>query len=458
MPKIMSLEPKIIPELMVKGELNLTVIGCGVMGLPLACLYADAGVQVYGVDVNVRRVEKLKKGICPSPEPGLRKLLRKVLRADTLRLTTNLKESVQDSDVIMITVSTSVDPHGLPDYSSLREVAEDLGFILEEGYLVIQSSTTGPGVTEAMVKERLETLSGLKAEIDFGFAYSPLRGAEGTLLRDLVKYPRIVGAVGPKSLEAAKAVLGLIVKGGVVSVKDVRTAETVKLFENCYRFTTLVLSQELAILCERLGVDYMEVLKAATTQPHCHLLKPSIGVGGHLPKDMQLLQASADEVRYNVQLLKAALRVNKRLIRHDVSLVSRALREVGKPLKRSKILILGLSFKPNVKDIRGSQSLRLAEALAKKGATVLVYDPYFTARELREMGLKPSSKLDRALREVDCVVVATAHRRFTRLSLKSFKKPDGRPSAIVDFGRIFNVDEAREMGLTYIGVGAGTSG
>jgi len=177
MVNIMDLNPEEIPDMLCSGDLKLTVIGCGVMGLPLACLYADAGVQVYGVDVNIKHVENLKRGICLNPEPGLKSLLKRVLRANRFHPTTDLQNAVEDSDVIMIVVSASVDPHGLPDYTPLRRVSEDLGLILEKGHLVIQSSTTGPGVTEEIVKGMLESLSGLKAEEDFGFAYSPLRGA-----------------------------------------------------------------------------------------------------------------------------------------------------------------------------------------------------------------------------------------------------------------------------------------
>lgn len=456
MANILDLNPREIPDMLRNGDLNLAVIGCGVMGLPLACLYADAGAQVYGVDVNIKHIENLKRGVCISPEPGLKTLLKKVLRSNRFQPTTDFQNAVEDSDIVMIVVSASVDPHGLPDYTALRKVSEDLGLILRKGHLVIQSSTTGPGVTEGIVKRILESLSGLKAEEDFGFVYSPLRGSGGSLLRDLVRYPRIVGAVGPKSLEAAKAVLSVVVKGGVVPVRDIRTAETVKLFENYYRFATLVLSQELAMLCEKINVDYMEVLEACRTQPHCHLLNPSIGVGGHLPKDMCLLQASAEDVKCGLRMLKTAMKVNERLLRHDLSLVTKALRRLGKRLKRSKILVLGLSFKPDVKDIRNSYSFMLADSLLKKGARVIVHDPYFTTREIRDMGFEASANMDRAVREVDCVVIATPHSRFRRLSLSDFKRPDGKPVAVVDFGRILDGSEAERMGVVYVGVGAGT--
>lgn len=458
MANILELSPREIPDMLRNGDLKIAVIGCGVMGLPLACLYADAGAQVYGVDVNIKHVENLKRGVCTSPEPGLRNLLKRVLWSNKFQPTTDFQSAVEDSDIVMIVVSASVDPHGLPDYTALRKVSEDLGLILKKGQLVVQSSTTGLGVTEGIVQRILESLSGLKAEEDFGFAYSPLRGSGGSLLRDLVCYPRIVGAAGPRSLEAVKAVLSVIVKGGVVPVKDIRTAEAVKLFENYYRFVTLILGQELAMLCEKINVDYMEVLEACRTQPHCHLLKPSIGVGGHLPKDMCLLQASAEDVKCGLRMLKTAMKVNEKLLRHDLSLVTRALWRLGKRLRRSKILVLGLSFKPNVKDIRNSYSFMLAESLLKKGARVFVHDPYFTTREIRDMGFEASANMNRAIKEADCIVIATPHSRFKKLSLSDFKRPDGKPVAVVDFGRILDGSEAEKMGIIYVGVGAGTVG
>lgn len=458
MVNMLDLDPREIPNLLHNGNLKLAVIGCGVMGLPLACLYADAGAQVYGVDVDVKYIEDLKRGVCAYPEPGLKSLLKRVLSSNKFQPTTDFRNAVGDSDIVIVVVSASVDPQGLPDYTALRKVSEDLGLILKRGQLVLQSSTTGLGVTEGVVQKILESLSGLKAEEDFGFAYSPLRGSAGSLLRDLVHYPRIVGAAGSRSLEAAKAVLSFVVKGGVVPVRDIRTAEAVKLFENYYRFATLVLSQELAMLCERMNIDYMEVLEACNTQPHCHLLRPSVGVGGHLPKDMHLLQASAEDVKFSLYMLKTALRVNERLLKHDLSLVAKALRRLGKRLWRSRILILGLGFKPDVKDVRNSYSLMLAESLMKKGARVIVHDPYFTAEEIRSMGFEATANIHRAISEVDCVVIATPHSRFKELSLSDFKRPEGKPLAVVDFGRVLDGSEAEKAGVVYVGVGAGMVG
>ncbi len=453
MTNIMDLNPEEIPGMLTKGALKLSVIGCGVMGLPLACLYADKGVEVYGVDANVKLIDRLKRGAVSNPEPGLQPLLQKVLRAGKFHPTTDVKSAVNDSDVVMIVISASVNQFGVPDYSPLRKVAEELGAYMRKGSLIIQSSTTGPGVSEEFVKGVIETLSNLKAEQDFGFAYSPLRGAEGSLLRDLVSYPRVVGAVGPKSLAVSEAVLKTVVEGGIVRVRDVKTAEAVKLFENFYRFATLAISHELAILCEKMGVDYLETLKAATTQPFCHLLKPSIGVGGHLPKDVQLLQNSAENVNLNLRMLKMALKVNDALIKHDYALVIKALRRLGKPLRRSRILILGLSFKPNVKNARNSYSIRLANELMKRGAEVIVYDPYFTSEDIRSMGFKTSMSLKRVLRDVDCVVVATPHDAFKNMSLSGFRRVDGKPIAIVDFGRIFNREDVEKANLIYVGIG-----
>lgn len=454
MTSIMDLNPEEIPEMLTRGDLKLSVIGCGVMGLPLACLYAEKGVEVYGVDTSVELIEKLRRGLISNPEPGLQELLQKVLRMEKFHPTTDVKSAVSDSDVIMIVVSTSITQTGIPDYTHLRKVAEELGTYVKRGSLIIQSSTTGLGVTEEIVKERIEALSNLRAEQDFGFAYSPLRGSEGSLLRDLVNYPRIVGAVGPRSLAVSEAVLKLIVKGGIIKVKDIKTAEAAKLFENIYRFITLIVSHELAMLCEKVGIDYVEVLKAATTQPFCHLLKPSIGVGGHLPKDAQLLQSSAENVNFNLRMVKMALKINDLLLKHDYTLIVKALRSLGKSLRRSRILILGLSFKPNVKNARNSYSVKLASELMRKGADVVVYDPYFTVEEVKRMGFKTSSSLKRTIRDVDCVVIATPHDEFKNLSLNDLKRINGKPIAIVDFGRIFNREEAEKVNLIYIGIGA----
>ncbi len=437
-----------------RGNFTVTVVGCGRMGIPTACLFAEAGFKVICVDVDQGVVALLKKGKTPLAEPGLEELVKKHTNEGRLTVTNNCKEAASASDVIMFTVPTLIDKKRKPDYLSVEKACREVGMGLRSGCLVIFESTVGPGLTESLVKETLENASGLKAGSDFGLAYSPIRATSGQVLQNIASYARIVGAVNERSLEVACLVLGTITKGEIIKVRDMKTAEAVKLFENVQRDVNIALANEFAQFCEKAGIDYEEARKTANTQPYCHLLVPGI-VGGHIPKDAYLLVDEADSLNASLHMVTLARKVNDEMLDHTLRLVRDALRACGKPLRRARVSVLGVSYRPNIKEAQVSLIKELVNILKRRGAFVKVYDPLFSAKELVEMGYPAEDTLTKAVEGADCLIIAVGHDQFKRLNLKKAKLLMKKSAAIVDVGHVIEPARAEKENLVYRGLGRG---
>lgn len=437
-----------------RSKYTITVVGCGRMGLPTACLFADAGFNVICLDLNQQIVNQINSGISPFLEPGLEKLIKKNLKDGRLVATNDVKQAIPKSDIIVIVVNTPINEKKRPDYSNLENACRDIGLNLRSETLIILESTVGPGVTEGLVKETLESTSGLKAGRDFGLAYSPIRATAGRVLYDIINYPRILAAIDEQSLAAARAVLKTIIKGDIVEVSNVKTAEAIKLFENIYRDVNLALANEFAKFCEKAGIDYIEAQTAANTQPYCHLLKPGI-ISGHIPKDPYLLIYEAEMLGVKLQLPIIARRVNDETVNRAFWLIKDAFRAMEKILKRSKIAVLGISYKPNVKEIKGSLIIDLIKLLQSKGINVRVFDPFYSYEELKSMDLPAEKNLTKTLEGSDCLVIAVGHDRFKRLSLKKIGVLMRKPPAIVDLAQVVDPYRAERGGFIYRGFGRG---
>ncbi|MEM2876155.1 MAG: nucleotide sugar dehydrogenase, partial [Candidatus Bathyarchaeia archaeon] len=366
-----------------RSRYTVCVVGCGRMGLPHACLFASAGFRVIGVDKDPRVIESLSKGESPFEEPGLDGLVSKHVREGRLTVTKDCTEAASRSDIIVLIVPTTVDRELKPDYSHLKEACLEVGGGMRLGTLLIVASTVGPGVTETMIRDTLEKASGLKAGRDFGLAFSPIRATAGRTLYDIEHYARVVGGINHSSLESACTFLETIVKAGTLPVSSIKVAEVVKLFQNVHRDVNLALANEFALLCEKLGVDYLEAREAAVTDPYCHLLVPGL-VSGHIPKDPYLLIKEAEEHEADLRVVKVARSVNESVVKHALQLLEEALEECDKKLVGAKVAVLGVSYKANVKEFKGSKAIEVIRMLMKRGTKLRVYDPYFTSKDLSD--------------------------------------------------------------------------
>jgi len=452
----LSLEPGEIAVRIRNGALTVAVIGLGWMGLPTACLFADAGARVIGADMNPKIVERVAKGDPPIEEPGLSALLKKAIRSGKLTATTSTEEAAASADILFIVVPTMIDRQKRADYSAVEDVCASIGKNLKSGSLVIFESTCGPGVTERVVKATIEKYSGLVAGKGFGLAYSPIRAMGGRAVQDMQSYSKIVGAVDVRSLEAACATISVIVKGELIRVRDLRTAELSKLFETIYRDVNIALANEFALLCEELGVDYVETMRAANSQPYSHLHSTGGGVGGHcLPVYPYLLATEAYALDAKLKLVLDGRKINDLMPRHVAKIASDGMRVCGRSIKRSKVVVLGISYRPNVKETRFSPSLDLINILKKRGARVTAFDPLFNASETESLGLVTEPTLRKAIEKADCVILTIAHEDFKKMDTIELAAHMSKKGLIVDCTGQLDPVSVEKSGLIYRGVGRG---
>jgi UDP-N-acetyl-D-mannosaminuronic acid dehydrogenase len=438
------------------GRLSVGVVGLGWMGLPIACLFAEAGAKVIGADMNPKVVERVNKSDSPMDEPGLPALLKKAVRAGKFTATTSTEETAANSDILFLIVPTMIDRQKRADYSAVEDACVNIGKGLKSGSLVVFESTCGPGVTERVVKGTIEKYSGLVAGQTFGLAYSPIRAMGGSALKDMQNYARLVGAIDKKSLEAACAALSVVVKGELIRVRDIKTAELAKLFETIYRDVNIALANEFALLCEEMGVDYVETMRIANSQPYSHLHSTGVGVGGHcLPVYPYLLATEAFAYDARLKLVLDARKINDFMPRHVAKLASDGLRVCGKSLKRARILVLGISYRPNVRETRYSPSIDLINILKKRGARVTAFDPLYNSSELETMGLNSEPTLRKAIEKTDCAILTVAHDAFKKLDTIELAAHMSKQGLIIDCTGILDSASVEKSGLIYRATGRG---
>jgi UDP-N-acetyl-D-glucosamine dehydrogenase len=378
--------------------MKVGVVGLGYVGLPLAVAFAEAGCDVVGVDTDSRKITALGQGrsyIEDVPSSCLAELLPR------LRATTRYAD-LATADAVVIAVPTPLTPNREPDLGPLTAAGRALAGVLQAGQLVVLESTTYPGTTRERLAPLLEE-SGLSAGGDFHLAFSPERIDPGRTDFTLRNTPKVVGGLTDECREQA-ARLYARVCDSVVTVSNPEIAELTKLLENVFRSVNIALVNELAILCDRMDIDVWEVVDAAATKPYGFMsFKPGPGMGGHcLPVDPFYLAWRAREYDLQTEFIELAGEINQRMPYFCVEKVARALNEHAKPVRGSRVTVMGVSYKPGVGDLRESPALRIIRLLREQGAEVSYHDPYVP--ELADLGLRSEWPSD-----ADCVVIVTAH-------------------------------------------------
>ena len=440
-------------------EKKIVVIGMGYVGIPCAVLLADVdGFYVTGVQRRSRRsgwkIECLNSGKNPfeGDEPGLSELIAKVVKKGTFRVTDDIS-ACKDADIILIDVQTPTDENRVPQYLSLREVSRNTGQYMKKGVLVVIESTVAPGTIQNIVQPILEEASGMKAGGDFYLAFSYERVMPGKLLEYIVNMPRVVGGIDPRSTEMAVDMYKKIVKREITAT-DCITAELAKTVENAYRDVNIAFANEIALVCESMGADVWEIRKLINARHDRHMHYPGAGVGGHcLPKDTWLLRYGLTEYGLkdaNTDVIALARRVNDFMPHHTSELVKEALLEKVRPLRGSRIALLGLAYLEDSDDTRNTPAWPLIQELEREGASVIVHDPFVREYE----GVTLTRNLDEALKGADCAVIVTKHKCYFDLDLKQAKKLMRTPT-LVDGRNVFRGPEVREVGFVYKGIGKG---
>ena len=394
---------------------HVAVIGLGYVGLPLATAFARAGFRVTGIDIDAGKVEAIGAGRSYIPDVPDEELAPHV-ESGRLSATSDY-DALADADALFICVPTPYDVQRAPDLSFIRSASESIRSRLIPGQLVVLQSTTYPGTTEEVVLPILEE-SGLTAGEDFFLAFSPERIDPGNPQWTAYNTPKVVGGLTPACAELATDLFRQM--GALVHpVSSPRAAELTKLLENTFRAVNIALVNELALLSERMGIDFWEVIDAAETKPFGFMpFYPGPGVGGHcIPVDPYYLFWKAREYDFYTKFIELAAEVNEAMPYHVVQLVTEALSQGGVPLKGAQVLVLGVAFKPDVDDARNSPAKRVIELLLRRGADVTYHDPYVphfrVGDDVFHRDPVELSSVDLTQENVigaDCVVIVTGHR------------------------------------------------
>ena len=391
-----------------EGDRRVAVIGLGYVGLPLAISLVEAGLEVEGVDASPHRVTELRAGRSPVddiPDERLGGAL-----AAGLRVSGTDAASLADADAIFVCVPTPLTTSKDPDLTPVLGAAEFVREHLRPGQLVILQSTTYPGTTSGPFREALEA-RGLRAGSDFDLAYAPERVNPGDPASHAKGVPRLVGGTTPEATRRAAALLARI-NDQVVELSSTDAAELAKLLENVFRNVNIALVNQLALLCERMGLDVWEVISAAATKPFGFMpFTPGPGVGGHcIPVDPYYLAWRAREFDFIDRFVELAGDINFAMPRHVVDLVAEALNERGKALNGARVGVLGVAFKRDVRDARNSPAAAVLAGLASRGARVEYHDPHVPTYVDGAGVERASTELGTLLADTDVVVVLAAHR------------------------------------------------
>ncbi len=448
---IMKYNPDEIQDLLKSGKITIAVIGLGRIGLPTAVLFANAGAKVIGVDVDEKKVEMVNNVQNYIDEPGLDELFEKVVKSKNLVATTDGVDAVKKAHVSIICVPTPVIETKAPDYRWVISATETIAKGIQKDAMVIIESTVAPGTLEELVIPIIEKKTGMKAGIDFGAASCPERADPGTIITKFDKIPRIVGGINEKSTQIAKNLYSPIVNGKIVTVSNPKTANAVKLTENIFRDVNIALMNEFAVLYEKLGINAFEVIQGASTKWNFLPHYPGAGVGGPcLPANSYYIVEKGFKVGFIPYIIRLAREVNDRMPHEVVRITMEALNEAKKPLNGSKIAILGITYKPGVKDTQISPAHIIVDELIARKVNLLIYDPLYKGEEFH--GIKIENSIDDAIKDADAIVFITAHKEFKELSLESLAKKIKSPPVIVDGRGIFALTE-KPSDIIYRGIG-----
>lgn len=398
---------KILKDKIERKQAKICVVGLGYVGLPLAVSFGRKGYFVYGFDKSFSRIDQLKRGkqyiVDVSPQ-GVTELIKK-----KRFLPTTEPNVLSDSEVIIVCVPTPLRKVKVPDISYVVKASKAILKYLKKGQLVILESTSFPTTTREVVLPILKR-SGLKEEKDFFLCFSPERVNPGDRKFPLTRIPKIIGGLSGKSSLLAKELYSKIIKK-VFTVSSPEVAESAKLLENTFRLVNIGLINEFAIVAEKLGLSIWEVIEAAKTKPFGFMpFYPGPGVGGHcIPDDPVYLSWKAKKLGFKTKMIDLASFTNHFMPEYVVERVKRLLRDNGRSLSRSRILVLGITYKKDVKDLRESPALDIIEKLQAKKVKVDYYDPLVPYLKINSIDLKRVSLAKNILRKCDCVIIVTGH-------------------------------------------------
>lgn len=430
---------------------NIVIVGTGYVGIPVAVMFANKGFNVVGINRTKEKVDLINKGVCPieGDEPNLPELLAKVIKEKKLTATTDYSVC-KNADAILICVETPFDSDKWePKYDSLKSALKSVGENMSKGTLVIIESTIAPTTMDTLVKPILENTSKMKAGVDFLLGNCPERVMPGKLLYNIENLSRVCGGINKETQDRMLELYANIVKGELYPT-DCLTAEVVKTTENAYRDVEIAFANEVALICEKLGINVYEVRELVNKAPYRNMHLPGAGVGGHcLPKDSLLLSYGVKGIM-TPELMILSRNLNKHMPIHTAELVINAFKENGMDIKSKKVAVCGFAYLENSDDTRNTPAMGVIETLKAKGAKVEVHDPFVK----NYPGVEINKDFEKTIQGADALVFVTAHNQYKTLNLDKLKKLMKTP-IIVDGRNIFNKEKVNEKGFIYKGVGKG---
>lgn len=399
-----------LKEKITKKTAVIGIVGLGYVGLPLALAFTQAGFKVVGYDVQSKKVDLINKGESYIDDISAKDIKSAV--AAKRFLATAEQSELGEADVICICVPTPLTKAREPDLSYVIAASKTIARNLRKGQLIILESTTYPGTTREVVLPILEK-SGLKAGRDFYLAYSPERVDPGNKKYGIKNTPKVVGGINKESTELTRLFYSQAAEK-VITASSMEVAEMTKIFENTFRHVNIALVNEMAQLCEKMGISMWEVINTAGTKPFGYMpFYPGPGVGGHcIPLDPSYLASKAKEYDFSTRFIELAGEINTRMPHHVVSRIMETLDSRGKNLKGAKVLILGVAYKKDIADTRESPALKVLQLLHEKGAVINYNDPYIASIPLGKKTLKSVELNHENLSRADCTVIATAHTQY----------------------------------------------
>ena len=410
----------------------ICVIGMGYVGLPLATGFSKS-LKVVGFDTDREKLKKLNES-----------------KGNQNLIFTDKPEEIRRADFIIICVPTPLTKSKEPDLSHVEDAASIAGQNMKRGSIIILESSVYPGVTEDIVKAILENESGLRCGEDFKIAYSPERINPGDKKHSVDKITKVIAGMDEETAELVSELYRKIVPDIFVA-KDIKTAEAAKVIENIQRDLNIALMNELALVFERMGLSTKDVLDAAATKWNFHRYSPGL-VGGHcIPVDPHYLVYKAQELGYHPQIILAGRAINDSMPKYVAMMTIKALSAVGKVIRGSKILIMGLTYKEDVADIRETPAKEIIKELQEHGVEIFGYDPLLNADDFEgEFGVKLFHNLEEAKgRRFDCIVLSVAHAAFHNVNLAGLKEMQNSDPILVDVRGMFDAEQAKKLGFHY---------
>lgn len=433
-------------EKLIKKEENVALVGLGYVGMPIAVAFAQKGLNVIGFDLNKAKIELYKSGIDPTFEVG-----NEVISTTTVQFTSNETE-LKNAKFIIVAVPTPVNTDHTPDLTPVIGASEIVGRNLTKGAIVVYESTVYPGCTEHVCIPILERESGLKCGVDFKIGYSPERINPGDKIHRLENIHKIVSGCDTESLEEIKNVYDIVIEVGTHPVSNMRTAEAVKVVENSQRDINIAFMNELAMVFDRMDIDTNEVVDGMNTKWNALGFRPGL-VGGHcIGVDPYYFTYEAEKLGYHSQIILNGRIVNDSMGAYVADHAVKQMIAAGQAPKKSKVVILGLTFKENCPDTRNSKVDDIIKQLETYGIEPVVVDPWANERDaMHEYGVTLTKIED--VSDADCVIVAVAHNEFKAMELddikKLYKTGVDEEKVLIDVKGLYKIDELNASGMKW---------